>query len=76
MQPNLSINDLRNMEVPCPSIDDQKSVIDSLNHLASETQKLISLYQRKLSELSEFKKSLLQKAFSGELTKAPKTLIT
>jgi type I restriction enzyme S subunit len=32
-----------------------------------DTQKLEAIYQEKLSNLEELKKSLLQKAFSGEL---------
>jgi type I restriction enzyme S subunit len=35
--------------------------------LSSETQRLESLYQRKLAALDELKKSLLHRAFSGEL---------
>jgi type I restriction enzyme, S subunit len=33
----------------------------------AETQRLESLYQRKLAALDELKKSLLHQAFSGEL---------
>ena len=33
-----------------------------------DTKKLISKYSKKLSDLEELKKSLLQKAFAGELT--------
>ena len=34
---------------------------------SSETQRLESLYQRKLAALDELKKSLLHRAFSGQL---------
>ena len=33
----------------------------------SETKKLEAIYQQKISDLEELKKSVLQKAFSGEL---------
>lgn len=35
--------------------------------LQEETQRLAFLYERKLTALDELKKSLLHKAFSGEL---------
>jgi type I restriction enzyme S subunit len=34
----------------------------------AETQKLEAIYQQKLLNLEELKKSVLQKAFTGELT--------
>jgi type I restriction enzyme S subunit len=34
----------------------------------AETQKLEAIYQQKLLNLEELKKSVLQKAFAGELT--------
>ncbi len=34
----------------------------------AETQKLEAIYQQKLINLEELKKSVLQKAFKGELT--------
>ena len=38
-----------------------------LQALHEETQRLESLYQRKLAALDELKKSLLHQAFSGQL---------
>jgi len=34
----------------------------------AETQKLEAIYQQKLLNMEELKKSVLQKAFAGELT--------
>jgi len=51
-----------------PSVKAQKRLVDSLDDVASETQRLESIYQQKLTALAELKQSLLQKAFSGELT--------
>lgn len=48
-------------------ISAQRSIIRQLDCLLKETKQLESLYQQKLSALKELKKSLLQKAFSGEL---------
>lgn len=47
---------------------EQVAVADRLNRLLSENRKLESIYQQKLIALAELKQSLLQKAFTGELT--------
>jgi len=67
MQPNLSINDLKNLAVPCPSLKTQQTIVQKLDALSAETKKLGSIYQQKINDLEELKKSVLQKAFSGEL---------
>ena len=42
-------------------------ISQKLDSLRIETQRLESLYQRKLAALDELKKSLLHQAFSGQL---------
>ncbi len=68
MQPNLSINALRNLRVPCPPLKEQQTIVHHFDALRAETLKLEAVYQKKLSNLDELKKSILQKAFAGELT--------
>ena len=63
-----SVKILKEIEVPLPSIEEQQAIIEKLNLNYSETEKLADVYERKLSSLNELKQSLLQKAFSGELT--------
>ena len=46
----------------------QKFIADELNELLIHTQHLETIYQQKLTALTELKQSLLHKAFSGELT--------
>lgn len=70
MQPNLSINDLKNMPVPCPTIKQQQTIVRQLDALRAETQKLEAVYQKKIADLEELKKSILQKAFSGQLSES------
>nr|WP_209329179.1 hypothetical protein [Lunatimonas salinarum] len=45
----------------------QQTIVRQLDALRSETQKLEAVYQKKLADLEEPKKSILQKAFAGEL---------
>lgn len=50
------------------SQEEQASVANKLNALWEERQRLEAIYRQKLTALAELKQSLLQKAFSGELT--------
>lgn len=50
--------------------DEQCKIVNDIAHLKKETIRLELVYKNKLSSLDELKKSLLQKAFSGELTKS------
>jgi type I restriction enzyme S subunit len=54
--------------IPYPkSLKAQKSIVEKVDTLSSETKKLEAIYQQKINDLEELKKSVLQKAFSGEL---------
>jgi len=67
MQPNLSIYDLKKMPINCPPLEIQKQIVHQLDALSAETKKLETLYQQKLNNLEDLKKSILEKAFKGEL---------
>lgn len=49
------------------SLKEQKAIVAVLADLREETQRLATLYERKLVALEALKKSLLRAAFSGEL---------
>jgi type I restriction enzyme S subunit len=49
------------------SIKEQKFLIQKFETLSVETKRLESIYQQKIQDLDELKKSVLQKAFNGEL---------
>jgi len=53
--------------IPLPSRAVQIRIVDQLEAINAETQRLESLYRRKLAALDELKKSLLHRAFDGEL---------
>jgi type I restriction enzyme, S subunit len=67
VMPNLSNTDLSNLNFDLPSVDIQRTICAAIDELATETQRLESLYQQKLSALESLKKSLLHQAFSGQL---------
>ena len=60
---------IKSLPIPIPPISEQQQIVAKLNELSVSKQKLIGSYETKLVSLDELKKSLLQKAFSGELTK-------
>lgn len=67
-QPQLPIKTLVNFSIPVPkSLSEQKSIVKKLNALSEKTKKLEEIYKKKLQNMEELKKSILQKAFNGEL---------
>ena len=66
--PTLNRNNVHSVKIWFPkSIEEQKTIVRHLDELRAETQKLEAVYQKKIDDLEELKKSILQKAFAGEL---------
>ena len=66
-QPNLSTEQIKGFVLPLPSVDGQERIVEVLESLETETQRLATIYERKLAALGDLKKSLLHQAFSGQL---------
>ncbi len=58
---------LRSFPILVTPLKEQHTIVRQLDTLRIETQRLESIYQKKILLLEELKKSILQKAFSGEL---------
>lgn len=67
-QPKLALERLKTIRLRIPPFETQERLVEQFNDLWSQSQDLESIYQQKLTALAELKQSLLQKAFSGELT--------
>ena len=67
-QANINGTKLKTYPIPLPTLQEQQSIVRQLDALRAETQKLETVYQKKITDLDELKKSILQKAFAGELT--------
>lgn len=66
--PTLNRNNVHSKQVYFPdSITKQKEIVKKLDELSEQTKKLEGNYKQKLLLLDELKKSVLQKAFSGNL---------
>lgn len=65
---SLNQGSLFSLKIPFPkSLKEQEMIIDKVDSIAEQSQKLKDIYQRKINDFEELKKSILQKAFAGEL---------
>lgn len=71
-------NDRRGLNMPLirgikfsypKNINEQKKIIKKLNDLRTNIDKLEMIYKQKINDLEDLKKSVLHKAFNGELKK-------
>jgi len=67
-QANINGTKLKGYPISLPSVAVQKQIVEKFNFLLTETQRLESIYRQKLAALNELKQTILQKAFTGELT--------
>ncbi len=63
----LMTDQIRRVDFTLPPMGEQERIVGILDGLATETQRLAGIYERKLVLLEELKKALLHRAFSGEL---------
>jgi len=58
---------LKILNIPLPPLVEQQRIVAKLEALSEQTKNLESIYRLKIADLEELKKSILQKAFNGEL---------
>ena len=68
-QANLRKDEILSCPLWLPSFEKQQEISSKLDSLMNHADFLLDTYSNKLASLDELKKSLLQQAFSGELTK-------
>jgi type I restriction enzyme, S subunit len=65
---HVNMKDIRAFKIHnLPTITEQQTIVQKLDALSAETKRLEAIYQQKILDLEELIKSVLQKAFSGEL---------
>jgi type I restriction enzyme S subunit len=67
VQINLSKVEIMNTPLKLPNLKIQKSIVAELDLLSLKTRELEAIFQRKIAELEDLKKSYLHEAFSGKL---------
>jgi len=65
--PHISGGQIKDFEFLRPSLAEQRAIVGRLKALSAETRRLEEIYRRKLAGLEELKKSVLARAFDGEL---------
>jgi type I restriction enzyme, S subunit len=65
--PHISLSEVGAITLPIPPIEKQEEILNLIDVLNCNKVKIISVYENKLSSLEELKKTILQKAFAGEL---------
>lgn len=66
---NLNQKILNSLPIAFPHFDQQIQLVDAIKKVEQESQELEKVYANKLILIEELKKSILQKAFTGELIK-------
>tara|TARA_R110001583_G_scaffold193256_2_gene361266 strand:- start:378 stop:1598 length:1221 start_codon:yes stop_codon:yes gene_type:complete len=69
-QANINGTKLKEYPINVPTLATQELISKKINLLVSEIKSLEAIYQKKLDAIDELKKSILQKAFAGELSKS------
>jgi type I restriction enzyme S subunit len=65
--PSMSIEHLRELQIPLPTLSEQKAIVNTIHAISAETHRLEKLYEQKLAALAALKKSLLHQAFTGNI---------
>lgn len=68
-QPFIGLGKLREFPIIIAPKNKQDSIVIELDQLYLETKQLETIYRQKIAALNELKQSILQKAFTGQLTK-------
>lgn len=58
---------IQNLDLPFIEVYKQGQIVEKLDKLQEQTQKLEKIYEQKIKDIDELKQSILQKAFNGEL---------
>jgi type I restriction enzyme S subunit len=66
--PHISGNQIASFAFGKPPQSRQREMVAAIEYMREETARLASLYTRKFTAIAELKQSLLQKAFTGQLT--------
>lgn len=69
-QKTVSLSGLRRFSVPKIPREEQQLIVAKLDVISEKVSHLETIYRQKIAALKELKQSILQKAFTGELTAA------
>jgi len=65
-QANINGTKLKTYPIPLPTLQEQQAIVRQLGTLRSQTQKLETVYKKKIADLEELKKSILQERLNHD----------
>lgn len=66
---HVNMKDIRSLKISYfPSMEVQQKLAEALQSIQSRSKQLETIYQRKLEAIAELKQSILEKAFTGQLS--------
>ena len=65
--PNLHLRDIKNVTIPVPCVDEQNEIVKLIERLLIENEASNNMAINLIKQFDEMKKSILAKAFRGEL---------
>lgn len=75
-QKHFNVTAAKKVLIPFPPVEQQQTFVDECLAFRRHAERLEAAYTQKLANLDELKQSLLQKAFTGQLTTAAQTVVT
>lgn len=66
-QGNLNVKNVERYRIPLPPIEEQKEIIEYLDNYRTETDNLISKYQKQIELMQEYRTSLISQAVTGKI---------
>lgn len=66
-QGNLNVKNVERYRIPLPPIDEQKQIVAYLDNYRSETDELISKYQKQIELMQEYRTAIISQAVTGKI---------
>jgi type I restriction enzyme S subunit len=66
-QPNIGIEDFRRMKILIPTIQEQEEIVQYLDTHTKEIDDLVSMEQKKIELLKEYRQSLISEVITGKI---------
>lgn len=66
-QGNLNVKNVERYRIPLPPIDEQKEIVTYLDNYRSETDELISKYQKQIELMQEYRTAIISQAVTGKI---------
>jgi len=66
-QGNLNVKNVERYRIPLPPIDEQREIVEYLDNYRSETDELISKYQKQIELMQEYRTAIISQAVTGKI---------